>query len=155
MRGDFSEYFGFPCQFSFHQLLHTHHTLSGAGTIGQLVAEVPSGLSLTPPQEEKLAPSLLIGRVRFDSFQRQGLFYSALCLHPSWVPFHSAEQLGLEENFTEVRGRLLKCEDGYLSNFKIASSFPRYAILSWNLSTDAALCFSHCMRVATSFGFSQ
>jgi hypothetical protein len=32
----FSEYFGFPCQFSFHQLLHTHHhLLAGAGTIGQ------------------------------------------------------------------------------------------------------------------------
>jgi hypothetical protein len=46
----FSEYFGFPCQFSFHQLLHTHnHLSSGAGTIGQLVDDVPSGLSLTPP----------------------------------------------------------------------------------------------------------
>jgi hypothetical protein len=48
----FSEYFGFPCQFSFHRLLHTHHHLSsGPGTIGQLVADVPSGLSLTQPQE--------------------------------------------------------------------------------------------------------
>jgi hypothetical protein len=48
----FSEYFGFPYQFSFYRLLHTHHLSSGAGTIGQLVA---SGLSLTPPQEtEKL-----------------------------------------------------------------------------------------------------
>jgi hypothetical protein len=37
----FSEYFGFPCQFSFNQLLNTHH----------LVTDVPSGLSLTPPQE--------------------------------------------------------------------------------------------------------
>jgi hypothetical protein len=45
----FSEYFGFPCQSSFHQLLHDHHHLSsGAGTIGQTVAAVPSGLSLTP-----------------------------------------------------------------------------------------------------------
>jgi hypothetical protein len=44
-----SEYFGFPCQFSFHRLLHIHHLSSGAGTIGQLVADVPSGLSLTPP----------------------------------------------------------------------------------------------------------
>jgi hypothetical protein len=35
----FSEYFGFPCQFSFH----THHHLSfGAGTIGLTVADVPS-----------------------------------------------------------------------------------------------------------------
>jgi hypothetical protein len=31
----FSEYFGFPCQSSFHQLLHNHHQSSGAGTIGQ------------------------------------------------------------------------------------------------------------------------
>jgi hypothetical protein len=43
------EYFGFPCQFSFHQLLHTHIT-SVAGTIGQIAADVPSGLGLTPPQ---------------------------------------------------------------------------------------------------------
>jgi hypothetical protein len=49
-----SEYVGFPCQSSFHQLLHNHrHLSSGAGTIGQLVADVPSGLSLTPPQETK------------------------------------------------------------------------------------------------------
>jgi hypothetical protein len=47
----FSEYLSFPCQFSFHWLLHTHHLSSGAGTIGQLVANVPSGLCLTPPQE--------------------------------------------------------------------------------------------------------
>jgi hypothetical protein len=31
----FSEYFGFPCQSSFHWLLHNHHPSSGAGTIGQ------------------------------------------------------------------------------------------------------------------------
>jgi hypothetical protein len=47
-----SMHFGFPCQFSFHRLLHTHHLSSGAGTIGQLVADVPSGLSLTPPRYE-------------------------------------------------------------------------------------------------------
>jgi hypothetical protein len=41
----FSEYFGFPCQISFHQLLHTHHLSSGAGGIGQTVAAVPSRLS--------------------------------------------------------------------------------------------------------------
>jgi hypothetical protein len=50
----FSKYFGFPCQFSFRWLLHIHHHLSsGAGTIGQLVADVPCGLSRTPPQETK------------------------------------------------------------------------------------------------------
>jgi integral membrane sensor domain MASE1 len=49
----FSTYFSFPCQFSFHQLLHTHHLSSGASTIDQIVADVSSGLSLTPPQETK------------------------------------------------------------------------------------------------------
>jgi hypothetical protein len=48
----FSQYFGFPCQFSFHRLLHTHRLSSGAGTIGQLVADVLSGLSLTPPKQK-------------------------------------------------------------------------------------------------------
>jgi hypothetical protein len=48
-----SEYFGFPCQFSFQRLLHTYHLSSGPGTIGQLVADVPTGLSLTPPRESK------------------------------------------------------------------------------------------------------
>jgi hypothetical protein len=49
----FSEYFGFSRQFSFHKLLHTRHLSSGAGTIGQLLAHVPSELSLTPSQETK------------------------------------------------------------------------------------------------------
>jgi hypothetical protein len=32
----FSEYFGLPCQFAFHQLLHNHpHLSSGACTLGQ------------------------------------------------------------------------------------------------------------------------
>jgi hypothetical protein len=39
----FSEYFGFPCQFPFH----THHLPLAAGTVGQIVADVPRGL--TPP----------------------------------------------------------------------------------------------------------
>jgi hypothetical protein len=47
----FSEYFGFPCQSSFHQLLHNHLS-SGAGTIGQqwLTYQVDSVL----PHPEKL-----------------------------------------------------------------------------------------------------
>jgi hypothetical protein len=48
----FSEYFGFPCQFSFQRLLHNHYLSYGAGTIGQIEADLPSGLvSLTPPLE--------------------------------------------------------------------------------------------------------
>jgi hypothetical protein len=38
--------------FSFHQMIHTHLS-SGSGTIGQLVADVPSGLSLKPPHKIK------------------------------------------------------------------------------------------------------
>jgi hypothetical protein len=45
----FSEYFGFPCKFSFHRLFHTHHLVSsGAATTGQFLMDVPSGLNLTP-----------------------------------------------------------------------------------------------------------
>jgi hypothetical protein len=41
----FFVFFGFPCQFSFHRLLHHHHHQSpGAGAIGRLVAGVPSAL---------------------------------------------------------------------------------------------------------------
>jgi hypothetical protein len=44
----FSEYFGFPCQSLFHQLLHNHHCLSsGAGTIGQKWP--PYQVDLVPP----------------------------------------------------------------------------------------------------------
>jgi hypothetical protein len=44
----FSEYFGFPCQSSFHQLLRNHpHLSSGAGTIGQNWPQY-KGLSPTP-----------------------------------------------------------------------------------------------------------
>jgi hypothetical protein len=49
----FSEYFGFHYQFLFHRLLHIHHLSSRGGTIGKLMADVPSGLGLTPPQETK------------------------------------------------------------------------------------------------------
>jgi hypothetical protein len=40
----------FPCQFLFHRLLHVHHITFGAGTIGQLVTDIPSGFSVIAPQ---------------------------------------------------------------------------------------------------------
>jgi hypothetical protein len=55
----FSEYFGFPYQFSFHLLLLTDHLSSRAGTIGEIVAEVPSGLSLAQLQETKKKKTIL------------------------------------------------------------------------------------------------
>jgi hypothetical protein len=49
----FSEYFGFPCQSSFHQILH-HHNHRGQATIGQSMAAVPSGTSWTPPPTKRI-----------------------------------------------------------------------------------------------------
>jgi hypothetical protein len=51
----FSEYFRFTWQFGFNQMLHTHlsSVSSEAARIGHSVADVPSGLCLTPPQETK------------------------------------------------------------------------------------------------------
>jgi hypothetical protein len=37
-----SKYFGFSCQFSFGQLLHTHLSSSGGGIIDQIVAGLPN-----------------------------------------------------------------------------------------------------------------
>jgi hypothetical protein len=41
----FFEYFGYPCQFSFHRLLNTHHISSGASTVADIVADVSSELT--------------------------------------------------------------------------------------------------------------
>jgi hypothetical protein len=47
----FSKYLGFPYR-SFHRLLHAyHHPSSGTDTVEELMADVPSGLSLIPLQE--------------------------------------------------------------------------------------------------------
>jgi hypothetical protein len=40
---------------------HTHHLWSGAGTIGQIVVDVPSGPNLTLPQETKNSSSVTQG----------------------------------------------------------------------------------------------
>jgi hypothetical protein len=50
LRQVFSDYFSFPCQFSYHLMPYTHPA-SGAGTMCQTVSDTPSGLSLTSPQE--------------------------------------------------------------------------------------------------------
>jgi hypothetical protein len=46
----FSEYFGFPFKYLFHQPLLNHHASSGAGAIGQIMADKPSGTNFTPPK---------------------------------------------------------------------------------------------------------
>jgi hypothetical protein len=50
----FSEYFGFSCCDTFQRLLHIHHhPLSGAGTVGKILSDVRSGLSLIPTQQSE------------------------------------------------------------------------------------------------------
>jgi hypothetical protein len=48
-----SEYFGFLCHFSFHQILHTYIS-SRTGTIGQLVADVGYQVDSVSPHPTKL-----------------------------------------------------------------------------------------------------
>jgi hypothetical protein len=67
LRQVFSEYFDLSYQFSFHRLFHIHHHLSsGAGTIGQVAADIISGLSLTSPQ--KIKKKKLFHIFRKDSY---------------------------------------------------------------------------------------
>jgi hypothetical protein len=48
----FSKYFGFPCR-SFHRVLHSHlHPSSSAAAIGQIMAHIPTRLSLTHPKKQ-------------------------------------------------------------------------------------------------------
>jgi hypothetical protein len=54
----FSKYFGFSSQFLIHRMLHIHHLSFGPRRIGQFVADVPIGLSLTPPQENYMLPEV-------------------------------------------------------------------------------------------------
>jgi hypothetical protein len=65
----FSEYFGFPCQFSFHQMLQTHLS-SGAGTTGQLVTGIPNGLSHPAPRKNNM-------RCRVDGLLTSDLLLSS------------------------------------------------------------------------------
>jgi hypothetical protein len=67
----FSECFGFPCQFSFHRLLHIHHLSSGASTMGQLVANVPSGLKSQSTLRKKNLQTLSVHQVwHFEGYDQ-------------------------------------------------------------------------------------
>jgi hypothetical protein len=68
----FSEYLRFPCQSPFHRLLHNHLS-SGAGTIGQTVAAVPSGLSFAP-REKKRCKVMDWIRLIQDRIQKQACY---------------------------------------------------------------------------------
>jgi hypothetical protein len=72
--------------------LHIHHHLSsGAGTIGQLLADVPSGLSLTPPQETKKTNNIILPpTIRFPLC---GFFPSGLSGIPNYQRVNAPKQL--------------------------------------------------------------
>jgi hypothetical protein len=93
----FSEYFGFPCQFSFHRLLHIHHHLSsGLGTTVQLVADVPSGLSLAPRQEAKKKYVTFAVKTRTEYIHED---FCILSCHAVYFGAPSSEQVNPENRF--------------------------------------------------------
>jgi hypothetical protein len=83
----FFEYFGFPCQSSFHQILH-HHNHPGQATIGKSVAAVPSGPSWTPPptKRKKKQMARKVGHIASSRFLN--IEISTLYVH-SWPAFGS------------------------------------------------------------------
>jgi hypothetical protein len=49
----FSQYCGFPCH-PFRRMPHAYrHPSCAVGTVSQIAADVPNGLSLSPPRKEK------------------------------------------------------------------------------------------------------
>jgi hypothetical protein len=55
-----SEYFGFPCKFSFHRLHYKHHLSPGAFTTGKKkkkIAAAPSGLRIHETKKKNEVPS--------------------------------------------------------------------------------------------------
>jgi hypothetical protein len=74
----FSEFFGFPCQSSFHQLLHNHpHLSSGVGTTGQKWPQY-KGLSLTPLAIKKRNSELYRFVILKDYRCETGIFMEGL-----------------------------------------------------------------------------
>jgi hypothetical protein len=93
-----SEYFGFRCKFSFHELLRTHLS-SGAGIIGQIVADVPSGLSLTAPREITGSSDVSCGVNQFLFWTENGLSFFVVCLFHSRIPRYYSE---VQDRFLSV-----------------------------------------------------
>jgi hypothetical protein len=83
-----SDYVGFLHEFSFHRPLHTHNLSSGTGKIGQILAHVPSGLSLTPSQETKKIKVKgnvisVTGEAHRAVRRRRSIMFETICPHMS------------------------------------------------------------------------
>jgi hypothetical protein len=99
LRQVFSEYFGFPSQFAFTLLLHTH-LQPRADTIGPLVAGVPNGLSLTLPHELKtksraMRKTTLVSQYMFmiSHIRSEGI----------------TEEMAITENYIIIKAKLFLC----------------------------------------------
>jgi hypothetical protein len=78
----FSEHFGFHCQSSFHQLLHSH--LSSGGWYSRpIVAAVPSGLSLT-----QLIIIIIIIIISYILLMALGLVFAEYFGFPCQLSYH-------------------------------------------------------------------
>jgi hypothetical protein len=80
-----SKHFGFPCQFSFQQMLHNHLS-SGAGTTSQIGDKVPNGLSLTPSHKK------IVQRI-YLTFR-----YVCVCMYVSMVTVWTKRLIELKLN---------------------------------------------------------
>jgi hypothetical protein len=92
----FSEYFGFPCQSSFHQLLHKHHRSSGAGTIGQQwpTYQVDS-VSPHPAKLKKKLSGLLDYLILFIvRYSKNTMFRNLICFRPQVRGWETPALLG-------------------------------------------------------------
>jgi hypothetical protein len=89
-----SEYFGFPCQSSFHQLLHSHLS-SGAGTIGQKWPQY-KGLSPTPLAIKKTLVSTLVR------------FCNAIFINPKYIRIFFFQQLELLASYLQNKALLVR-----------------------------------------------
>jgi hypothetical protein len=96
----FSEFFSFPC-YSFHRQLYTHHPSPGAGTIGQILADEPSGILLAPYQGHFFrTPRLISGLMEYLGV--------AFCVGVAF-PYHVAGYLATLSICQNIRCGMLGC----------------------------------------------
>jgi hypothetical protein len=94
----FSGYFCFPCQSSFHQLLHNHpHLSSGAGTIGQKLSQY-KGLSPTTLAKNNIKAKETTGRAR--------IFLAAIKLTPAIGIHMTIQSMGTKRLFQEDESKI-------------------------------------------------
>jgi hypothetical protein len=134
-----SEYFGFPFQFSFHEMLDSRLS-SGAGTIGQLVTDVPNGLSLTPPHEIKKKYVLISSA----EFRTRSQFKDRLS--KMWTSFDICEGMLRNQNYIqEELKKKLRSRNAYCPLFQNVQDYNftslRYGCETWSVTRGKKIVF--------------